>query len=82
MKNQVSPPIAELIIAAFTLDAPIPIRVLYGLYGGRTSFHNWKKMGLDVKNVPGMGPTVMPLEFKAFITGLRGAEALTPKKQR
>lgn len=63
---------AEQLIAAFTLDAPVPVRVLYGLYGSRSTFHHWRGLGLDVKHVEGMGPTVRPSTFKNFLLRLRG----------
>jgi hypothetical protein len=66
---------AEQLIAAFTLDAPVPVRLLYGLYGSRTTFHHWRTLGLDVKNIEGMGPTVRPSTFKAFLLRLRGDAA-------
>lgn len=70
---------AEQLLAAFMLDAPVPIRVLYGLYGGRSTFHVWKKLGLSVKPIVGMGPTIIPSEFKIFLLKQRGDYA--PKKK-
>lgn len=64
--------VAEQLIAAFALNAPVPIRRLYGMYGSRTTFHKWKGMGLDVKPIPGMGPTVVPIAFRDFLMRLRG----------
>jgi hypothetical protein len=72
MVVKIPPASTEQICAAFILDAPVPIRVLYGLYGSRTSFHNWKKAGLSVKPVKGLGPTVIPSEFKTFLLKQRG----------
>lgn len=63
---------AEQLIAVFTLDAPVPVRLLYGLYGSRSTFHYWKQIGLDVKPVAGMGPTVVPSRFKSFLLKQRG----------
>ena len=63
---------AEQLLAVFVLDAPVPIRLLYGVYGARTTFHKWKHAGLNVKTIPGMGPTVIPSEFKIFLLKLRG----------
>lgn len=63
---------AEQLIAMFTLDAPIPVRLLYGLYGSRTTFHKWKGMGLEIRTVDGIGPTVRPSSFKTFLLRLRG----------
>jgi hypothetical protein len=63
---------AEQLIAAFTLDAPVPIRRLFGFYGSRTTFHNWKHLGLDIKHIEGMGQTVIPSRFRAFLLRLRG----------
>lgn len=63
---------AEQLIAMFILDAPVPIRLLYGIYGARSTFHLWRKAGLDVKHVEGMGPTVIPSRFKQFLLKLRG----------
>lgn len=65
-------PPAEQLIAAFILDAPIPIRRLYGIYGNRTTFHRWKQAGLAVKPIEGMGPTVIPSQFKLFLLKQRG----------
>jgi hypothetical protein len=72
MKSPLPSITAEQICAAFILDAPVPIRVLYGLYGSRSTFHVWKRLGLDVKTVPGMGPTVLPSSFKRFLLEQRG----------
>jgi hypothetical protein len=66
---------AEQLIAAFTLDAPVPIRRLIGFYGSRTTFHNWKALGLDVKPIEGMGLTVIPSQFRGFLLRLRGDAA-------
>lgn len=66
---------AEQLIAAFTLDAPVPVRRLYGIYGSRTTFQYWQGLGLDVKRVPGMGPTVVPSAFRAFLMEQRGDSA-------
>jgi hypothetical protein len=62
----------EQLCAAFILDAPVPIRHLFGLYGQRSTFASWKAKGLDVKTVPGMGPTIVPSKFKQFLLEQRG----------
>lgn len=72
---------AEQVIAAFTLDAPVPVKVLYGLYGSRTTFHHWRSLGLDVKNVEGMGPTIIPSRFKLFLLQLRGDASPTTQPE-
>lgn len=63
---------AEQLIAAFMLDAPVPVRLLYGIYGKRSTFHVWRRKGLDVKTIVGMGPTVIPSSFKVFLLKQRG----------
>ena len=78
---------AEQLVAAFILDAPIAVKHLYGIYGSRTTFHAWRKIGLSVKAITGMGPTVVPSEFKIFLLRQRGDYAPTiaapkPKKAR
>jgi hypothetical protein len=76
---------AEQLLAVFVLDAPVPIRLLYGLYGHRSTFHRWKKEGLDVKHVSGLGPTVIPSKFKVFLLRIRGdyapAQPVEPKRK-
>lgn len=82
-ENEPKTLIAEQLLAAFVLDAPVPIRLLYGLYGSRTTFHEWKNAGLDVKHVEGMGPTIIPSKFKVFLLKLRGDYAPTkPRKTK
>ena len=58
---------AERLIAADVLDAPVPIRHYFGVYGGRSTFARWKAQGLRVVKIPSMGPAVQPSELKAFL---------------
>lgn len=71
------PATTEQLCAAFILDAPVPIRVLYGLYGSRATFYAWGKRGLAMKNIAGMGPTIIPSQFKTFLLKERGDIAPT-----
>jgi hypothetical protein len=57
----------EQLCAVFILDAPVPCSVLQPIYGSRSTFHVWKKQGLDIRNLQGLGPCVIPSEFKAFL---------------
>jgi len=57
----------EQLCAAFILDAPVPVRFLHGLYGQRSTFAAWKAQGLDIRKIDGLGPAVIPSEFKAFL---------------
>jgi hypothetical protein len=74
-KRAASAMTAEQLIAAFILDAPVPVRYLVPFYGSRATFHVWKGKGLDVKHVIGMGPTVIPSEFKIFLLKMRDTYA-------
>lgn len=58
---------AEQLCAAFILDAPVPVRHLYGLYGQRSTFAAWKVQGLDIRKLDGLGPSVIPSELKTFL---------------
>lgn len=58
---------AEELIAAFALNAPIPIRHLYAIYAGRSTFAAWKAQGLDIRKLDGLGPSVVPSEFRDFL---------------
>lgn len=66
---------SEMLAAAFVLDAPVPIRHLFGLYGGRSTFAVWKGQGLDVRKLDGLGPSVIPSEFKKFLIAKWGTFA-------
>lgn len=65
----------EMLAAAFVLDAPIPCRHLHALYGGRSTFAAWKAQGLDIRKLDGLGPSVVPSEFKAFLLKKWGSYA-------
>lgn len=58
---------AEQLLAMMVLDAPIPVRVLFGLYGQRSTFASWKAQGLTIRKLDGLGPCIIPSEFKAFL---------------
>ena len=76
---------AEQLIAAFTLNAPVPERLLYGIYGRRSTFHRWEKeFGLRVRTVPGIGRSIIPSELKSFLMVLRGDASpdVLPKSTR
>jgi hypothetical protein len=60
-------PCAEELIALFHLDAPVPIKRLFHLYAGRSTFAAWAKQGLRVHRVLGLGPCVIPGELRAFL---------------
>ena len=75
MRTEAKPYTADQLMAAFVIDAPIPIHALFATYGCRTTFKSWQKAGLEVKTTPGMGPTVIPSEFKAFLIKIRGEYA-------
>jgi hypothetical protein len=68
---KIRPATAEQLCAAFILDTPVPVRHLYGIYGSRTTFFQWRKMGLCTRAIKGVGPTVIPSEFKAFLADMR-----------
>lgn len=58
---------AEELIALTIVNAPVPIRRLFRLYAQRSTFASWKKQGLDIRNLDGLGPCVIPSEFTAFL---------------
>ncbi len=67
MTEKTLTPISEQLCAAFILDLPVPTRNLYGLWGSRSTFRRYRNNGLNVKMAEGMGPTVLPSEFKSFL---------------
>ena len=67
---------AEQLCAVFALDAPVALQRLYGVWGSRSSFSRWKKQGLAVFHVEGIGPAVVPSELRIFLLKKRGS--ITP----
>lgn len=83
MPEENSGPItAEMLIFAAIMNTPIPIRHLYGLYGGRSTFASWKKQGLDIRKLDGLGPSVVPSQFIEFMQRKWGSYAPRIQKSR
>jgi hypothetical protein len=57
----------EDLITLIIMNAPVPIRRLFRLYAKRSTFASWKKQGLEIRNLDGLGPCVIPSEFTAFL---------------
>ena len=65
----------DQICAAFVLDVPTPIRHLQPLWGCRSTWAAWRKSGLEVRTIEGLGPCVIPSEFKKFLLAKFGTYA-------
>ena len=61
-------PSPEDLATLFVMNIPMPIRRLFRLYAGRSTFASWKKQGLEIRKIDGLGPCVVPSEFIAFMT--------------
>lgn len=66
MHTKQEKPTAESLVALVALDAPIPIRAMFGVFS-RSSFYKWKREGLQLLDIPGAGKCVRPSELKAFL---------------
>lgn len=66
---------SEMLAAAFVLDAPVPCRHLHAIYAGRSTFAAWRAQGLEIRKLDGLGPCVVPSQFKAFLMRKWGSYA-------
>lgn len=62
-----SDPQVAVAVGLAVADVPLPLKTLFGVCGSKASFIKWKRKGLKVDWVEGLGQVVKPSVLKKFL---------------